>query len=275
MYNSSMKIVAGVVSPREAEYFSEFAEELYFGVPQVENHRKWYANQQFASTAEVKTAVRAAHAMGRRILLAANEIYRPAAYAGVLASIRRLLDLGVDGLIVRDLFLLDHFTSREPGPKLVLSSTAGCFNAEAARFYARFRLARIVVPQHVLPAEFSPVLRQVRGPAYEIFYFPDCFCPNVDGVCPLHDINKTESPRNCTAPHALAGRSWRMPKPPWAARLEMIRDYYRLGVRHIKMPRDGTFEEKRSVLRSVLRISEALRAGVSRKEFLRRASEEA
>lgn len=270
-----MKIVAGVVSPREAEYFSEFADELYFGVPQVENHRKWYANQQFASTAEVKAAVRAAHAAGRRILLAANEIYRPADYAGVLARVRRLLDLGVDGLIVRDLFLLDHFTRREPGPELVLSSTAGCFNEEAARFYAKFRLARIVVPQHVSPVEFSPVLKKVRGPAYEIFYFPDCFCPNVDGVCPLHDFNKTRNPKNCAGPHALAGRPWSMPKPSWTARLEMIRDYYRLGVRHIKMPRDGSFEEKRGVLRSILRLSEALRAGVSRKEFLLRAAEEA
>lgn len=270
-----MKIVVGVVNQREAEYFSEFAEELYFGVPQVENHRKWYAKQQFDSVTEVKAAIRTAHTLGRRILLAANEIYRPEAYTEVLSRIRRLLDLGVDGLIIRDLFLLDHFTNREPGIKLVLSSTAGSFNVEAARFYSKFRLARIVIPQHVLPAEFSPVIRQVRGPAYEIFYFPDCFCPNVDGVCPLHDVNKTKNPRNCAAPLTLAGRHWHMSKPPWTTRLDMIRDYYRLGVRYIKMPRDGTFEEKRSVLRSILRISEALRAGVSRKEFLRRASAEA
>ncbi|HAT71339.1 MAG TPA: hypothetical protein DCS63_00805 [Elusimicrobia bacterium] len=263
-----MKIVAGIINAAEAEYFSARADELYFGVPQIENHRKWYDWQHIRNIRDVEKIIKIAHKNGKKIYLAANEMYRPESYGRLVKSVKQIAGLGVDGLIVRDVFLLDYFNKEGPPLDLVLSSTAVCFNSKSLDFFAQFNVSRAVIPQHLPPEECKHVLAGNRRLKYEIFYFPDCFCPNIDGICPYHDINKVKNPRNCNFSFKINGKTCRMEKPSGSARRGMIYDFYKLKVDYIKMARDGGFKEKKAVFGNIKRMLELLEGDISRGEFV-------
>lgn len=262
-----MKIVAGVTNYAEADYFSQRAAELYCGAPGLANHRDGQRN--VASLRELERIAGLAARRGKPLHVAANEIYSPREYPAAVGRMKDCLRSGAGGFIVRDAGLLHEARERGLETKFILSSLGLCFNAETLKFFSGLGVSRVVLPQHLEAAEAAEILGNGLSVETEIFYFPQCCCPNVDGACPYHTLYRAGAGQTCKRPFTAGGRRYVMKKPDPAWMLGMLYDYYRAGCGWIKISRDG-FEAERAAFGEILEAVALLESGASRENFVER-----
>lgn len=251
-----MKTVVGITDLGEAERFAREADELYCGVPALANHRDGQRNlKDFRELGRI-AALAARH--GKPLLVAANEVYEPRAYRAAIAGLRKCLAAGAAGFIVRDAGLLREMKERGLKAELVLSSLALCLNVETLKFYKELGVSRVVLPQHLEVREAAGILKNRLGVKTEVFYFPQCFCPNLDGACPYHTLAPRRQ-QNCRITLRSGGRDYSMRKPPEERMLRLLYGYLKAGADYLKISRDDP-EKKQRVL-SMARAASALAAG--------------
>ncbi len=264
-----MKIICGVNGLSEAGRLAPYVDELYFGVSFVENHRKWYPRQNLRTLGETAELVSLAHGAGRKVFFAANELYPRASFARDMRNIEKVLALGPDGIIARDINLLGRLKRNGYNGEVCLSSTAICFNSETLDFFSGLGVFSVVLPQHLKAEEWRRVLRERPGTRFEVFFYPDCYCPNMDGLCVYHDVNKTPEPRNCWKPYFLEGKKEFMRKPPIRERYLEFYRMARLGAERVKIARDAGVGEKVRTATFVRELADRIDKGTGPSEFLR------
>ena len=96
-----MRITVGIKSLKEAGHFLKHgADEIYFG-PAVPSHRAAFSREK-----EILDSIKLAGSLGKKSLLALNEIYPLEFYDFLLEHSRRLTDNGLDAIVVRDVALV-------------------------------------------------------------------------------------------------------------------------------------------------------------------------
>ncbi len=176
------------------------ADAVYAGFRDETNARN-FPGLNF-SAAELERAVALAHGRGRKILVAVNTY--PA--AGDAGPWRRAVDcaaaLGVDGVILADIGLLDYASRRHPDLPRHLSVQASAASAEAIRFYHdAFAIRRVVLPR-VLTLEEVARLTAEAPCGTEVFAFGG-MCVMAEGRCALSSYATGRSPNKdgvCSPP---------------------------------------------------------------------------
>ena len=138
-------------------------------------------------------AIKKVRALGRKIALAVNDTHVPAISGKLSVMVRRMRaidDLGVDAFIFSNPYFLELFSGRKTRlrAQIHLSSVQPVFNSLSAAFFARYGVARMILPNQLAPEEAKKLLAFCRGRGIEteIFNYQFFGCPYVNGRCRLH-----------------------------------------------------------------------------------------
>jgi collagenase-like PrtC family protease len=258
-----MIIQVGIGSFHELDYYLRCgAGELYCGLEYIPSHVEGARN--FASTGEILKASALARAAGVKMFFAANEIH-----AGLLEKtaeiIAELAAGGIDGVIVKDLALLDLLRRRRVKTPLILSTLSCCLNAAALGFYRRYGVKRLALPEQLLPAEAEELINNRWGIATEVFLKARECCRNFNGLCFLECRGRNSN--TCQKKFRLRGRGFVMPAFSPAEHLAQLHDYYRLGVGTLKVGRSPVPETSRVIFAEGRLLAGLLAEGLSRENF--------
>jgi putative protease len=265
-----MKILVGVTTLKEVKYFlSHGASEVYFGFSRIDNHRQ--SRLCFSEAAQIYEAIDAAHGFGKKIFLAVNEAYLPDQFPSIDRYLEGMLRRGLDGVIIKDIFLLSHLNRIGLKTKFVLSSLAQCFNSHALQFYRQYQIARIVIPQHMLAREARDLVFNKFNIETECFLLPDCFCRNIDGLCNFHALTRLTGSLPCEMGFKREDEDASMFKPSEALRMGILYDLFKMGVPYLKLSR---WNPKKTIVtfQQVLDLVALLgQKGISRPQFITKA----
>lgn len=267
-----MEIIVGVNSLDEIEYvLSRGAQEVYCGLSEIASHRM--PRFSFSAIDQIYEAINIAHNKNKKIFLVVNEIYTKEEYKNLIRCLKNIIKKGIDGIIIRDFLLLLFLNQIKLNTYFILSSLALCFNQQTLQFYKKFRISRITLPQQLYPKEAEKLINNNFGIKSEIFFYPQCYCVNIDGLCFLHEqrLYKIISPDlPCYAKIRQKNRRFFMPKPSLSVHLENLYNFYKMGVDYLKISRMmnpggtvATFNQASGLL--VL-----LKNSLSKDEFIRR-----
>lgn len=260
-----MRLQVGIGSFKELDYFlSAGADEFYCGLSAIPSHVEGARN--FSSEEEILKAAALARAAGRGMYFAANEVH-----AGLLAAtaavIKRLAGGGVDGVIVKDLALLDLLRRRRVKTPVILSTLACCLNAAALGFYRRYGVARLALPEQLTAAEAAELVRNPWGIETEVFLKSRECCLNFNGLCFLDCRGGLSNA--CRKEYRAGKKSFRMPAVTPEEHLGELHDYYRLGVRTLKVGRSPCEPMSKLIFRESAALAALLKAGAGRADFVR------
>jgi len=267
MAHANIKIQVGIGSMEELEYYlDQGADELYCGIYSVPNHVEGARN--FGATADVLAAGKAAHARGARLFFAANEVHKRL-LRSTLGVITELVRGGIDGVIIKDLALLDVLRRNKVRTDYILSTLSYCMNYESLAFYAGYGIKRLALPEQLGPAEAAEMLRNPYGIKAEVFLKHRECCINYNGLCFLdcHGGRTTFCKRRFLA----GGKEYRMAGGSAAGHLADLYEYHRLGAGVLKIGRSPVKETSRLIFRESRQVVELLGLGLPKEEFVERA----
>ena len=242
----------------------DYADEIYFGLKSVKNQRIWYDYLNVSNIDEAIKIIKLAKNKNKKSYIAANESYSQREIENVIKTIRTLLSNGLDGIILKDINLASYFKNKTD---IILSTTAIVFNASALNFYIRNTgLNRIVIPQHLKPSDAIDIMK-IKGIQYEIFYFLDVYCRNVAGACKFHFFDgKIREKSNCK--FKVNEENIAMRPPSIYDRAKIIYDYNKMGVKYIKLARDGSTDYKIKIIKEVDIMLSIIKKSSSDKVFI-------
>ena len=168
------------------------ADELYCGVLTSDWHNKYIAGSinrrpgggdNFTTFDELEGCVSTAHSHDVPVFLTLNEhYYTQKQYPFILDFVDKVINIGVDGLMVADLALLLTLQQMKVDTKIIISTGGTTFNSETARFYQDLGASRIILPRHLTIGEIKDISDNVTNIELEVFIL-NSRCPNVDGFC--------------------------------------------------------------------------------------------
>ncbi|KAF0157967.1 MAG: hypothetical protein FD189_234 [Elusimicrobia bacterium] len=262
-----MKIQVGIGSREELDYYlEEGVDELYCGIYSVPSHVEGARN--FSTVEEVLSARDAAHKRGVKLFFAANEASKEF-LAHTVAVIEELVRGGIDGVIIKDLALLDALRRKKVRTDYILSTLSYCINPEALAFYAGYGVKRVALPEQLRSSEAAAMLRGARGVKAEVFLKHREYCVNYNGLCFL-DCHGGRNPF-CERRFLAAGKEYRMSDRGAAEHLADLYDHRRIGVEVLKVGRSPEKELSRLIFREARQMVELLAGDFTKKEFLGRA----
>ncbi len=188
-----MKLLSPVDKIEEVEKIIDAgADELYCGLLTLEWHSKYIAGSinrrpgggaNFTTFDELESCVNIAHSRAIPVFLTLNEhYYTQVQYPFILDYVDRVINIGVDGMIVADLALLLTLQQMNVNTKIIISTGGTTFNSETVRFYQGLGASRIILPRHLTIKEIKDISNKVSDIELELFIF-NSRCPNVDGFC--------------------------------------------------------------------------------------------
>lgn len=262
-----MKLQVGIGSLEELDYYlEEGADELYCGLYSIPNHVEGARN--FAATADVLAARERARGKGRKLFFAANEVHKEL-LGHTAETIKDLVKGGIDGVIIKDLALLDALRKKKVRTHYILSTLSHCMNAETLAFYVGYGVKRVALPEQLGPAEAKELLRNRYGVKAEVFLKHRECCVNYNGLCFLdcHGGRTTF----CKRPFRTGKAEYRMAGPGAAERLAELYEYHRLGAEVLKVGRSPVKETSKLIFREARQVVALLGLGLPKEEFVARA----
>jgi len=188
-----MKLLSPVDKVEEVEQLIQAgADELFCGLLTPEWHNRYVAGSisrrpgggaNFTTFDELQSCVSIAHSHDIPVFLTLNEhYYTPQQYPFILDYIDKVVNIGVDALMVADLALLLTLGQMNVNTRIFISTGGNTFNSETAKFYQDLGASRIVLPRHLTLKEMDDISNNVSGIELEAFIL-NSRCPNVDGFC--------------------------------------------------------------------------------------------
>jgi len=269
-----MKVLVGVRSFKQAEFFlTRGADEVYCGLLDIPNHGMRAEN--FSGVDELHRTVEFAHSLGKKAFLVANDVFPAAAFDEAAGKVEALLEGGMDGVIIRDLAVLDHFKRRGMDAYFVLSTLGLCFNATTLKFFKERGISRIVLPQQLTPDEARPMFDRKLGLDIEMFCLPLFYEINLNALCSLscpcsQEIVPGKEPPKYTCLSAIRceGGSYSMPMPDTGTLLGYFYDFYHMGANCMKVARGPNASEVVELFFKSVYLAKLLEKGLSREGFL-------
>jgi len=183
-----MKILSCLTDIKEIEALKNAGvDEIYFGL----NHKYIpnYANSGNIKTFnEAKNIINESHKIDLKVYIAANDLNFGVKYDEIIKNIKRIIDFGIDGIIVTDLFLLRKL--QKYNTTLHISSVASVFNTEYLKFLSKnFSFTRMIIPPQLSYNQAKDMLEYCKKNKIEteVFFFKFFGCPYINSSCFLHD----------------------------------------------------------------------------------------
>jgi putative protease len=192
-----LRIISPVDNLAEADRLLEAgADELYGGFVPAEWRERYsllaslnqrtFETAQIASESDLAEIIRLVHARQRTFALTLNApFYSDLQIPMLLDYVDRMVELGVDSIILADLGLLRCLRDRHPSLEYHGSTLAHLSNSGAVRFYAGQGMQRVILPRHLTTAEMSDIIREVPDVRCDAFLLVGK-CPNTEGLCSFH-----------------------------------------------------------------------------------------
>jgi collagenase-like PrtC family protease len=284
-----MKINAAFSNLKEAEYLASHADEIYCGLltsPDEEgmtNHRPNLPSMNLDGLDELKEAANIAHNNSIKLSLVVNEVgYSDLFLKKILDKIMKAKSLGADAFVVADIGLLKIL--QDKGIEAILSSVAPAFNSYAVDFYKQFGIKRIMLSQHLYPAELAKMMP--LGIETEVFFFKINYCRCIDGHCfytynnqiwnkkiPMDacdHISKMVKYKDGNSRTSILS-FFRYNFPAGLDAFGAVYDFANMGVDFLKLGnREHSFSKKRRILRFAKYMVKQLDKGIERREFVRK-----
>lgn len=158
--------------------FAYGADAVYLGIPDF-SLRVRINDFDLKGIAE---AVAYAHNLKKKVYVTVNIFAHNKHLKGLPAYIKELKKLQADALIVSDPGVIALIKKIWPAAEIHLSTQANCTNAEAARFWARQGVKRVILGREVTLSEIKEIHRAV--PQLELEYFVHgAMCMAYSGRC--------------------------------------------------------------------------------------------
>lgn len=269
-----MEMTVGIRTAEEAEYFlTRGADEVYCGLPEIPNHG--IKAENFSSIKEIHRTIDLAHSLDKKAFLVANDIFPAAGFDKAVRTVAALVERGMDGVIIRDIAMLDYFKKKKIRTFFTLSTLALCFNRGAMDFFRERGVSRIVLPQQLSVEEAAPFFNNEQGIEIEIFCLPLFYEVNLNPLCTLwcpcnQEIIPGKKPRPFTCQSLLnnSGTPFRMPLPDTRWLLSTLYDFYHLGADCMKVARGPNLKEVIEVFNNTVYLMKLLEKGISRELFI-------
>ncbi|MEH6822388.1 MAG: peptidase U32 family protein [Motiliproteus sp.] len=172
------------------------ADSVYIGFKDDTNARH-FAGLNFNDKKAYK-ALDYARERGKKIYVAINTYPQPQGWSRWQKAVDLAADLGVDGLHVADMGVMEYAARRHPDLGLHLSVQASATNYESLKFYhAEFGITRAILPRVLSMAQ----VRHLAGQSpveLEVFAFGS-LCIMAEGRCFLSSYVTDQSPNTCGA----------------------------------------------------------------------------
>ena len=188
-----MKLLSPVDKIEEVENIIQSgADELYCGLLTMDWHNKYIAGSvnrrpgggaNFTTFDELQSCVNIAHSHDIPVFLTLNEhYYTQEQYPFILDYVDKVVNIGVDGMMVADLALLLTLRQLNIDTKIIISTGGTAFNSETVKFYQDLGAFRIILPRHLTLEEVKEISNAASDIELETFIL-NSRCPNVDGFC--------------------------------------------------------------------------------------------
>lgn len=266
-----MLITVGIKSLKEADYFlNRGADEIYFSLKSVPGHR----SAAFSNEKELLDSIKLARRLKKKALLGMNAVYPREKYSVLLKHARRLLDHGLDGVIVRDPALLEYFGENNFRPFFVASILCACFNSQAMEFYQDLGVKRFTFHSQVLPEDLKLMLKAAKKTEAVVFapciflaanLVPYCLCPYPESK----DPGGANLPDHaCTLKYTCGGGGdFRMLDSDLYFQAGMFYDFHKMGVQWLKVPRQLNTPKLIADFEVTRYLSKLLDKGIDKKTF--------
>ncbi len=201
-----MKILAPIAKPEEAEdLIKAGADELYCGLFTDDwaraytnigsPNRRYWRRANLSDWSQLKEILNIAYGYNVKVSLTLNENYSEEQYPLVIEQVEKAVSLGIDGLIIADISLLDLLKNRGFNISVQISTVNTVFNSESVRFFKSFGTNRITLPRHLSLNEIEEIVKGNTDINFDVFIMNDA-CRYTDGFCTfLHGVEEFENPK--------------------------------------------------------------------------------
>ena len=166
------------------------ADELYCGYISsewIKKYTNWEferkgGHSNFTDLKELREAVDLAHQRNISVSLTLNGLYVNSQYPLLLRAITEAERINFDAFIVADLGLLLTLKKMKTKKQIHLSTGGTVFNSEAARFYKKLGISRIILDRQTSLEAMKSISQENPGLDFEVFIL-STLCVNIDGFC--------------------------------------------------------------------------------------------
>lgn len=135
----------------------------------------------------IKEAIKEAHLIGRKVYITANIFAHNAHLPSFVSYLKKVRKLAPDAFIVSDPGIMSIIKQQAPEIELHLSTQANCTNLEAARFWFKQGIGRVVLGREVTLKEIKEIHQAL--PKLELEYFiHGAMCMAYSGRCFLSKL---------------------------------------------------------------------------------------
>ena len=157
---------------------------------QISINKRDGINHNITDLFVLKEIIREAKSSNSKIYVTLNYLFYPEdAYKELDDVINEFSNLGVDGLIVTDIGIINFISKNYPNITLILSTCQSVFNSWAINYYKEMGIKRITFPRHSSLSEICDMSYNVNDMEFECFILDEGKCIYDDGNCKaLHGI---------------------------------------------------------------------------------------
>ncbi|EKE16497.1 MAG: hypothetical protein ACD_11C00005G0005 [uncultured bacterium] len=192
------ELLAPAGSPEKLKYALAYgADAVYCGIPETSMRARI---NEFTEK-NLKEAVEYVHKNGKKIFVTINIYAHNYHLAKIEKHLKYLSKIGIDGVVVSDLGVLELVKKYLPKIDIHLSTQANTTNWQAAKFWYDYGVKRIVLAREVTLEDIREIHKKV--PKLELEYFVHgAMCMSYSGRCILSKwmSNKSANLGDCSQP---------------------------------------------------------------------------
>ena len=150
---------------------------------QISLNRRENPGYHFTTFEGLEKVLKEIHRLKKKLIVTFNaHYYIEEQYKYLKKYLKRLENLGVNGIIVADLGLLLGIKEMDLTLPIHMSGEAAVYNSETLKFYADLGVTRIMFPRHLTIAEIETMVKSSKGLEYEVFIMGER-CPFCGAFC--------------------------------------------------------------------------------------------
>lgn len=137
------------------------------------------------TTEQLKEGLEFAHSRGRKVYVTLNIIPHDTDLAGIEEYVTELYNLGVDAVLVADPGIMIIVKNTVPDLEIHLSTQANCLNYEAAKFWHKAGVKRVVTAREMSLEELKELRRELPDTCEIEAFVHGAMCMGFSGKCYL------------------------------------------------------------------------------------------
>ena len=144
------------------------------------------ANAKNFSLEDIEKGVSFAHSLNKKVYVTVNIIFHEEDVIGLEDYLKKLDDIGVDAIIVSDLYVVKLTKKLKLNLEVHLSTQASVLNQDAALFYKKLGVQRLVLAREASKDDIKKI-KETTGVDLECFVH-GAMCTSFSGRCVLSNV---------------------------------------------------------------------------------------